>query len=324
MVYLQVLAGFVLLLGGAEVAVRGSATLARRLGVSPLIIGMTVVAFGTSAPELVVTLNAALSDASGIAVGNIVGSNIANVLLILGVSGAVMPIPCDPRLAKHDGVVLAGATLLFSILCLFGTIAGVQATVLLLMFSAFLGYTYWRERGNRDPAAKIHVLEAEEIEEIPGSTWVALATTAAGIAGIVWGADMLVDGGIDLARHFGVPEEVIGLTMIAIGTSLPELAASAVAAARGHPDIALGNVIGSNMFNMLGVMGVVAMVAPLPVPQRILTFDLWVMVAASVALVVFLLSRSRLSRAEAWIFIVAYLAYLGAQAYEVEHVSPTF
>ena len=319
MTYLTLLAGLVLLLGGAEVMVRGAVTLARKLDISPMIIGMTVVALGTSAPELIVAVNAALEGAAGMAVGNVVGSNIANILLILGISGLIYPIACDPRAVKRDGSLLAINSLLFALICWQGIVGFWSGAALIFLFMVFLGYSYWRESHAKDPeAAELHAKEAEEFDNLKGGVPIALIATVGGIGILVLGSEFLVDAGVELARAWGVSEEVIGLTMIAIGTSLPELAASGVAAWRKHTDVALGNVVGSNLFNMLAVMGAAAMVAPLPVAHQILNFDLWVMLISTILLVIFALTRKELSRLESGLFLVTYIVYIGIQAKGVE------
>ena len=310
MMYVQLFAGFVLLLGGAEFMVRGAVALARRLGISPLVIGMTVIALGTSAPELVVCVNAALSGAPGIALGNVIGSNTANILLILGAAGVLMPVAAGARGLTGDGWVLVGGSVLFAALCWPATLGPVAGGVLLAAFFAFLWYSYRRQVGGGG-AAESHLGETDEVQGWRRSallTWVALL---GGIAGVVLGADLLVAGGVAVARTMGVPEEIIGLTLIAVGTSLPELAASVVAALRGHAEVVLGNVIGSNLFNILGIAGTTALVAPLPVTDQIRGFDIWVMLAATAVLFVVLLGKWRIGRPLAALFLVAYVAYIG-------------
>jgi cation:H+ antiporter len=317
MMYVQVLAGFVLLLGGAEVMIRGAVAVSRWFGISTLVIGMTVIALGTSAPELVVGLDAALAGAPALTLGNVVGSNIANILLVLGAAGLVLPIVINPHGFMIDGAVLIAGSLLFVVVCLFGTITLVLGMVLVAGFLGFLYYSYWRETKGGDHAAEHMVEEIEEMPGLPTSLWLAWVMLIGGMAGIIYGADLLVDGGITMARAFGVSEEVIGLTLVAVGTSLPELAASVVAALRGHADVALGNVVGSNIFNLLGVAGVVAVVTPLPVPEQILSFDLWMMIAVTIVLVPVLRSGWRLGRVKSAAFLAVYCAYIGAQAYGV-------
>ncbi len=319
MIYVQLIAGFMLLLGGAEVLVRGAVALAKRLEISPLIIGMTVVALGTSAPELVVSLDAALSGSPGIALGNVIGSNIANLLLILGAVGMVMPIVAKADGLWRDGLILLGGSLLFAALCWSGMVGLWSGILLLAVFVAFLGHSYWRETRNGG-GAEMGVQEVVEIRGVPASVTVAWLVLAAGLAGVVYGADLLVMGGVAVAKAAGVSEEVIGLTLIAFGTSLPELAASVVAAWRGHADIALGNVVGSNLFNMLLIVGVVAVVTPLLVPVQIMAFDLWVMLAATVLFLPFLVGGLRFGRLAAGVFLAAYAAYIAVQAYGVQEV----
>ena len=317
MMYVHILAGFVFLLGGGEVMIRGAVAVSRWFGISTLVIGMTVIALGTSAPELVVGLDAALAGAPALALGNVIGSNIANILLILGVAGLVLPIAINPHGFMVDGAVLIVGSLLFVVVCLFGTITLASGILLLVGFAGFLYYSYWRETKGGDHKAEHMVEEVEEMPGLPKKLWLAWVMLLGGIAAVVYGADLLVEGGITMARAFGVSEEVIGLTLVAIGTSLPELAASVVAAVRGHADVALGNVVGSNIFNILGIAGVVAIVTPLPVPEQIASFDLWIMIAVTILMVPVLRSGWRLGRVKSALFLVVYVAYIGAQAYGV-------
>ncbi|CCQ74858.1 calcium/sodium antiporter [Magnetospira sp. QH-2] len=310
MLYLQIALGFVLLLGGAEVMVRGAVAVARRLGVSTLIIGMTVVAFGTSAPELVVSLQATLGGSGGMALGNLVGSNIANVLLILGAAALLKPIDTGHGTLLRDSAVLIVGTLLFSGLVLRGEIDMIGGIVLIIAFAAFLRTTMKGQDGVSDSLSE----EVEEIGEVKGPIVVAWLMTIAGLIALLYGADQLVEGGTELARQFGVSEEVIGLTVIAFGTSLPELAASVVAALRGHSDLALGNVIGSNLFNILGIAGIVSVVHPIPVPDQIFYFDIWVMLIATLIMIPFAITNREFNRIEAGIFLFAYGGYVVAQA----------
>ncbi len=318
--YLQVLAGFVVLIVAAEAMVRGAVIIAEKLGISPMVIGMTVVAFGTSAPELMVSLQAALNGSTGLAIGNIVGSNIANVWLILGVSCLVTPILARPDALKRDIMLLAGGSILFVGFCLEGVLGVVAGVVLLIVFAAFLIVSYFREKSDPE-VLKEHLEELEELEKgLPKSVPLAVVITIAGIAGLAFGADLLVAGGSEIARSFGVSEEVIGLTLFAFGTSLPELAASVVAAYRGHPDVAIGNVVGSNIFNMMLVGGIVAVVIDIPVPSQVLNFDIWVMLVATVMLMPVLLGRLKLDRKYAFLFFALYIAYVSAQGYGVERL----
>lgn len=319
MTYIMLGAGFILLLGGAEFLVRGSVSLARRLDISPMVIGMTVVALGTSAPEFVVSLQAAFDGVAGLATGNIIGSNIANIFLILGAAALIKPILIDPKAVTRDAIYLLAGTVIFVALCLRGELDLIAGVVLTTLFLAFLGASYWRETRCGGPEADLHAQEVEEFEG-PKDLWMACLMTVGGIIAVLVGANFLVNSGTTLAREFGVSEEVIGLTMIAVGTSLPELAASAVAAIRGHSEVAIGNVLGSNLFNILGVMGVVTLIEPLPIGDQLMRFDLWVMLGATVILLPLMLSGKRLSRLEGGLFMAAYSAYILAQSFGVERL----
>ena len=319
MMYLQIFAGFVVLIGGADILVRGAVSLADRMGISPMVIGMTVVAIGTSAPELVVSVNAALEGATGLAVGNVIGSNIANVLLVLGVACILMPILDRPAALKRDGAMLLFGTLLFVGLCLSGTLDTIAGILLIIGFFCFIGVSYWRE--THEPGmGEDHVQEVEDLQGWPSSMGGAIVAVVGGLIGLAVGSELLVDGGTDLARQFGVSEEVIGLTLFALGTSLPELAASIIASTKGHADVGIGNVVGSNLFNILGVAGVAALTAPLPVAGQITQFDIWVMLASTAVLVPVLVFGWRITRLTGLLFIVGYVSYIWAQTHGVSKI----
>ena len=321
---LQIIGGFLLLLGGAEIMVRGAVALARRFGISALVIGMTVVAFGTSAPELLVSLNAALSGAPGLAVGNVVGSNIANILLILGAAGLVTPIACAAAGLRRDGAILLAGTLIFSALSFRGVVDAWSGAVLLIAFSYFLWNSYRREAaGEGGGMAGGTAGEAGDLGVPPANLIVAVLMFLAGLAALLAGSELVVRGGVAAARLFGVSDAVIGLTVVAVGTSLPELAASVVAAYRGHTDVALGNVVGSNMFNVLGVIGVVAVVTPVTVEARVVDFDIWIMIGATLLLLPFMMGGLRqIGRAPALAFLIMYMAYIGAIGLGVDRILP--
>lgn len=328
MVYLEVLAGFVLLLGGAEFLVRGAVAVAARAGLSAMLIGMTVVAFGTSAPEFVVSLNAALDGVPGIALGNVIGSNIANIWLILGVTALFAPVVVDARAVMRDAMMLLGSTVVFSWLCLTGTIEQIAGGFLVLLLLGYFLRSYLRERADGSASAHLHEREAEEFQDVSMGALASWASLIGGLAGVIYGADLLVNGGASIARDAGVSEEVIGLTLIAFGTSLPELAASVMAAWRGHTDVAIGNIIGSNLFNILGVAGGVAAVTSLPVAAQIREFDLWVMIAATIMMIAFLTLGMRMGRRAGALFFSIYCSYIAVQALGVDmvmgHVSGLF
>ncbi len=320
MSYVQILMGFVLLLGGAEFLVRGAVRVAAKAGLSPMLIGMTVVAFGTSAPEFVVSLNAALDGAPGMAVGNVVGSNIANIWLILGTTALVAPVVVDVRAVIRDAMMLLSSSLLFVWVSLSGNIQSVSGLVLVLILLAYFTYAYVSERGVASASTHLHERETEEFQDTEMNIWLAWGALLGGLVALSYGAELLVTGGVSIARSAGVPEEVIGLTVIAFGTSLPELATSVVAAWRGHTDVAIGNVIGSNLFNILGVAGGVAAITTLPVAQQIRDFDMWVMLAATVMLLALLVLGVRLGRRVGGVFLGLYIAYIVVQIQGVDWI----
>ncbi|SDG55628.1 calcium/sodium antiporter [Roseospirillum parvum] len=308
--YVMFVAGLILLPVGAEVLVRGSVALAERLGISPLVVGLTVVAFGTSAPELVVSLNAALSGVPAIAIGNVVGSNIANILLILGCAALLKPVHAEPRSFLRDAGIMVLVTLLAIGAMSSGAVPRWQGIVMLVLLLAFILFSYWQ--GRRDTAAaEAHLHEVEELEGLKQRPlWMIAGAVLVGLAAVVWGADLLVDGAVVIALGFGIPEEVIGLSMIAIGTSLPELATVVAAARKGHTDIAVGNVLGSNIFNILAILGTTAVVVPVPVPAQVMAFDVWVMLASAVLVIPLMLTGRNLGRLEGGGLLLAYGAYI--------------
>lgn len=305
-----IVAGLVLLFVGGEGLVRGSVSVAERLGLSKLIIGLVIVGFGTSTPELLVSVNAALDGVPEIAIGNVIGSNIANVLLIVGIAIVILPISGWNRTAVRDGLV---ATLVG--LGLFGllysdVIGRVEGIVLLVVLGVYLSASYWLER--RDKNSQVFDHETEEFEDVPiKNGWLALLFVVGGIAILVFGADLLVRGAVSVARTFGVPDAVIGLSLVAVGTSLPELATAIVAALRRHSDVVLGNVIGSNIFNILAILGTTAVITPIEVSARFRELDALVMLAASVLLVVLLFAFKQIGRVWGGAMLTAYAAYMG-------------
>lgn len=314
MVYLELLGGLLLLLGGGELLVRGGVATASRLGVSPLLIGLTLVGFGTSTPELVASLEAALIGAPGIAVGNVVGSNIANILLVLGLSAVILPMATTRGAFRRDGAMLLIAAVVMTAAALLGTIGRLAGAVFLALLLAYTLVTYFTERRTHDAAARMHEAEASEVmQRAPVSLPISLGMAVAGIVGVIIGASLLVEAAVVLARALGLSEAVIGLTLVAVGTSLPEMATSVMAALRRHSDVAFGNVVGSNIYNVLGIMGVTALATPVEMPAQILAFDLWVMLAVSVLLVIFAGTGLRLVRWEGGVFLLLYGTYLVVQ-----------
>jgi len=310
-----ILAGFVLLLVGGESLVRGAVAAARRLGVSPLLIGLTLVGFGTSTPELVTSIDAALVGSPGIAIGNVVGSNIANILLILGLAAVLSPIVCRPKAFQRDGAALVGSAAIGAAAMLLGSLNRFAGVALVGLLLGYVVWTYLTERGHPgSDSAAAHAGEASAAEPGPTRLGTAVLFVAAGIAATVLGAHWLVRGAIGLAREAGISETLLGLTLVAVGTSLPELVTSVVATLRRQGDIAFGNIVGSNIYNILGVLGATALVQPIPVPPEVLRQDLWVMLGATALLVVFTVTGWRLARGEGGILMACYAGYIAVLA----------
>lgn len=291
--------------------VRGAVGLARRMGLPPLVIGLSVIAVGTSAPELVTTVTATLENAPDLAIGNVIGSNLANMLLILGVAALLRPIVCAPRVIARDGSMVLAATALFVAIAMTGTFVLWHGLVLLGGLTVYLFLTYRAENGNDD--AGLHGHEADDVTGVPERILTGVIFTVGGLVGTVLGAKLLVDGGVSVAESLGVSKAVIGLTLVAIGTSLPELAIVVVASMRGHSDVALGNVLGSNIFNLLGIMGVVSIIAPIPVPALLLEFDIWVLLGITLLMLPMMLTEGKLSRREGGLLILLYAVFLAFQ-----------
>jgi cation:H+ antiporter len=307
MVFAYAALGLVILLLAGDALVKGAVNVSLRLGVPALIVSLTIVAFGTSAPELLISIKAALEGVPGIALGNVVGSNTANVLLVLGVPGliAVMHTSAhDTRKSYHQ--MLAG-TALFIALAFRGVFDWIAGLALLAGLAAMLFVAF------RD--ARAHRRSMPELEQPEGADpdmpwWKIVAYLAVGLVGLPLGADLLVDSATEIALMFGMSDTVIGLTLVALGTSLPELATTVMAAIRRQADVAIGNVIGSNLFNLLGIIGVAALIAPMPVDPAFLRFDLWVMLAASLLLIPFVHLGRDLGRVWGVVLSALYVAYV--------------
>lgn len=277
---LMALVGLVILLLAGDALVRGAVNMSLRLGVPALIVSLTIVAFGTSAPELLIGIDSVLAGAPGLALGNVVGSNTANVLLVLGLPALMAGLPASGREVHKSYVQMIAVTLLFIAVSYFGPITWIHACVLLVAFA------YIMIDQSRDALSDRKAAEEEPEGADPNmATWKIAAFLIAGLIGLPLGADLLVKNASAIARDFGVSDAIIGLTLVAIGTSLPELATTVMAALRKQADVALGNVIGSNIFNLLLITGVSGVVGPIPIPTAFLIFDMWVMLAASLLLI---------------------------------------
>jgi cation:H+ antiporter len=306
---LSLLAGFVLLLGGGEYLVRGAGALALRFGLSHLVVGIIIVGFGTSVPELVASIQAALSGAPGIAMGNVVGSNTANILLILGVGAIIYPVIVSGAAIYRDGVTMVATAALLLFAVWGGQLSTLAGLLFVLLLAAYLVYLIYSDRKANGEAA------AEDDDDLPKpskSIWLDIAMVAGGTAAVVAGGKLLVDGAISVAQAFDVSDEVIGLTLVAIGTSLPELATSIMAALRKHSDIALGNVLGSNVYNILGIAGITALIKPIPVSAHMVKVDIPVMIAVSVALFVLAVVVRRFGKRVGYAFLAGYAVYIYA------------
>ena len=310
----QILGGILLLAVGGEALLRGAVALARRLHLSPLFIGITLVGFGSSMPEFITSLRAAFIGAPGITVGNVIGSNIANILLVAGLAAAVMPITTSPAAFRRDAPVLVAATLVGAIVVLAGGLGRPVGGLMVALLFAYLYLTYVSERRTRTEAGQLHVAGAEALG-LPRATGLILqlGLTVFGFAALLGGATVLVEGAVAAAQLFGLSETVIGVTLVALGTSMPELAVAAVAAYRRQGDVAIGTVIGSNIFNLLGVLGFTALIRPVAVPGELARIDLWVMLAVTALLIAFSMSGWRLSRREGAFLLAGYVAYIGVR-----------
>ena len=300
MVYILLILGFLGLIYGGNLLVEGSVRLAQKWGVSPLLIGLTLVGFGTSTPELMTSLLAVFQKSEGIAVGNVIGSNIANILLVLGVAAVISPVPVDRRAFKRDGLFLGLSTLALIGAVLSGEIGRCLGGLLVGILVFYVAYSYWSEK-------KRHT--REKAQEAGGSGWKALAQTIIGIALTLGGAKMLVYAATNLAVRWHISEAVIGLTVVAVGTSLPEMITSIVAAVRRKNEVAFGNVIGSNIYNALFILGLTAIFMPVRIPAK-MGSDLWIMVASTVALMGIAFWKKEFSRRVGILFLTAYAVYV--------------
>ncbi len=320
------LSGFLLLIIGGEALVRGSVALAERMGLSTLFIGIALVGFGTSVPELVTSVQASFKGSPGIAIGNFVGSNISNILLIIGTSALLYPLTVNLQGIKRDGSIVLGVAILFAISSALVPLNPIVGSIYLLLLLAYLvsAYQYEKTHANADHPAPVNKAEATiRLADEPSLMsrlhakytakygWaLPFILTVFGLATIIWGGNLLVEGAIGLARSYGIEETVIGLTIVAIGTSMPELATSVIAAIRRQTDVAVGNIIGSNIYNTIGIGGVVGIIAPLNVPHQIIVYDNLIVIAATVALIALaFFGKGTISRVGGFALLGAYVLY---------------
>jgi cation:H+ antiporter len=303
--YLYLLLGLVILVVGGEILVKGAVAVAYRFKISPLVVGMTVVSFGTSAPELLVSVQAALDGHPAISIGNIIGSNISNLALVLGLTTLIFPMPVRDNTIKIDWPVMMGASLLFygaiAFDSLFNWYEGLIFVLLLVIF------IYWMISKSRKENKQ--VAESNHTEEI-GGIGKSFVLVIAGCAGLALGAKWLLDGAVSIAAGFGISEHIIGVTIVAFGTSVPELTTSCIAAIRKQTDISLGNLIGSNLFNILAILGITGMVQEIPISEEVLSYDIFWMLGISFLILPFVLFDRKINRVEGGILFATYLLYV--------------
>lgn len=308
-------AGLLALVAGADLLVRGASKLALSFGLSPLVVGLTIVAFGTSAPEVAVSVGAVLDGQTDIALGNVVGSNIFNVLFILGVSALITPLVVNIQLIRQEVPILVGVSLLLVVLSLDGSVSAIDGAML---FALLVAYTVFLVIQSRKETQAANDEYAAEVQPAAAGSWdsglpVQLLLIAAGLALLVVGSQWLVESAVVFAKALGVSDVVIGLTIVAAGTSMPEVATSVMAAVKGERDIAVGNVVGSSTFNIMGCLGLSGMVSGslgLVVPPAVLNFDIWVMLAVALACIPVFVTGREIARWEGGVFLLYYAAYV--------------
>ena len=305
--FLLLAAGLALLLVGGDLLIRGAVAIAEKLSIPPLIIGLTVVSLGTSAPELFISVQAALAGSGGLAIGNVIGSNVANVLLVLGVPALIHQTCCQEDGIGRNIYVMIGVTVVFMAMLAKGSMGFIDGCILLTILLLFLWDQY---RSALKPGAEpVHDYH-EDVPEIPGNTAISIGLLAIGIVLLPIGAWMTVDSARAIATSLGVSDEIIGLTIVAIGTSLPELAASLMAVIRGNSNVALGNVVGSNIFNIAAIMGITTIITPIAVSQHLITIDMWIMLGVSLWLAWLASHKGRISRRSGVIMSSTYAIYM--------------
>jgi cation:H+ antiporter len=314
--YILVVAGLVLLFIGGEGLVRGSVVISKRLGISAILIGMIVIGFGTSAPELVVSVQAILGGKPDIAIGNVVGSNIANILLVLGVAALIVAVECKDKVILRDAfAVLAASIFLIVVVTSFAEIPRLAGGFMMLSLIGYLVYGYRAEKVAKMHqvsmnVATVHEREVEEFEDINLGMLTAIFYAVAGLGILLLGADILVEGATNIAKEWGVSEAVIGLSLVAVGTSLPELATVIVASLRKRTDVIIGAIMGSMLFNILSVLGITSLIEPIPVSGRIIEFDMVVMLSVTIVAVLVIWRLKRFGRVTGTFFIGSYVTYV--------------
>ena len=301
--------GLFLLLISGDFLVRGAIQLSNRIGISPLMVSLTIVAFGTSAPELIVAIKATLSGSPGLALGNVVGSNIANILLVLGLPTLIMGLKNNIADAKRSFGFMIVASVLFIVFGMSGSFSWIYGVVLLSLLAFFLFDTF-RQNSKKTLNKTLNSEILESQQKISHSWWTITLFLILGVIGLPLGADLLVTNASALAKGYGVSDAIVGLTLVAIGTSLPELATTFIAFVRKKAEVVLGNLIGSNIFNLLAIIGITSLISPVPVDPTFIKFDFWVMLAASALIAPFILLNIQFNRLSGFLFVALYISYL--------------
>jgi cation:H+ antiporter len=307
---LMLILGLVILIVGGEFLVRGAVGLSSAMKISPLVIGMTVVSFGTSAPELLVSIQSAMSGNPGIAIGNVIGSNIANLALVLGVTVIIFPIVAEKQTKKLDYPVMIFATFLFYIFALNLHLEFWEGLVFILVLLAFTYYLIVSSRRSTKKEIAEKKEDLEELLEKPSSKGMSVLFLLVGLVGLYFGSDWFVGGATGIARSFNLSDSVIGVTVVALGTSAPELVASIMAALKKQSDISVGNLIGSNIFNIFAVLGITAMVKPIAVEESVMSFDMWWMIGISLLLIPVLYFGNKIGKIKGIVLVFSYVIYI--------------
>lgn len=305
--WIQIIAGLLFLFGGGEALVRGGVGIAKRLRIPSIIIGMTIVAYGTSAPEMVVSVGSALSGHPDIALGNVIGSNISNVLLVMGLAALIFPMRASKEILHKEGTLLICITMLLVLFCLTGSLTRVHGGTFLMIFVGYTAMLIITTSRDAPPTE-------EELEQDRNPQGISMAKSlgclAAGIIALVIGSNILIEGSVSMAQAFGISEAVIGVTIVAVGSSAPELVTSLVASFRRQHDIGIGNIVGSNLVNIMGILGVTASTAPFKVDEKFIEFDIWVLLMTTIFFLVAIGTGERISRFEGLLFFIWYIAYI--------------
>ncbi|MDB2415233.1 calcium/sodium antiporter [Rickettsiales bacterium] len=310
---IEVIGGLALLFFGGEALIRGAVAMAKDLGISPFVIGLTIVAYGTSSPELVVSVQAALDGHPDIALGNVIGSNLSNILCVMGITAIIYPIAIDKKLSLIDGIFLSGVTAIFVLMCYFDSLNIISALLFISILIIYTFLVFRQAKKTKDNLAEKQIEEVEELLKGEISLPKAITLCIFGIALLIFGGSLLVEGASSLAKWAGLSEAAIAVTIVAFGSSAPELATSVIAAYHKNADIVFGNIIGSNLFNILGVMGATTAVKSIPIYENFLTFDLPLLLIVTFSLSIMIYLLKSLSRGIGVAFLAIYLGYLGLQ-----------